>query len=179
MTTNQNETSHQQEPHGWRMVSTPDAQDICERIIGVTFPVEQQILIISYEGIHVVDLDGSWHVHDDDQYPEGGDIYDWKNQTATYDGKQFQVLGVHGDRPFLRNAYDERLVFIHNKQRLPGQMSFRQQFQVQGKQGEVLLEYEFEDLSGDWMQVSFSPDSTTIVLATPYHFSIFQRTEEK
>lgn len=139
----------------WRALNIPDAFDICERILGITFPVEQRILVISYSGIHVVDLDGSWYVYDDERYPEGGDIYDSRNGRVIYDGKTYQVLGVRRDQVSLRNGYGEHIIFSHNRHRAPGQMTLTQSCQVRGKQGEVLLEYEFDDPSGDWMRPRF------------------------
>lgn len=176
MTGSQREMNSQQDTHLWRMQSTPDAQDICERLLGVTFPVEQQVLVISYEGVHVVDLDGSWHVQHDTRYPEGRGICDWKNQRVTYKEKQFQILSASGKQSSLHNAYGERLVFTHKKHRLPGQMTIKQTFHVLDKQGSILLEYAFDDFSGDWMNISFSADSNAIVLASPYHFCVFERT---
>ncbi len=160
----------------WSMLSTPDALEICERIIGISFPLDKQLVIISYRGIYTVALDGSWLVQHDYTFPEGGALYDRKNHILDYHGKRFQILGVFGGNPIFQNKYGERIVFAPNREPLhPGQQSRIQAFRVQGPNGDTLLEFQFEDPSSDWLYVSFSPDSISIVVVAPYNFYVFQR----
>jgi len=165
------------EPCIWRIVNIPAAEDICERILGVSLPLDHQIIVISYEGIHSINLDGSWYVQQDRSYPEGSNLYDWKQQLLRYHGEHYQILGLHGGQQLFQSKYNEQITIASHKQDRAGQRSTIQTVRVRGEKGDTLLEYSFEDLSGDWVSVSFSPDSKYIIIGAPYHLRVFQRCE--
>jgi len=83
---------------------------IFERMVGFSVPVEGQIAIISYEGIHILDLRAPRIVRHDGAYPEGGNLYDQTQQVLSYGGKRFPILGECGGAPLMRNDRGETLL---------------------------------------------------------------------
>lgn len=138
---------------------------IFERLVGFSIPMEERIALISYEGIHIIDLREPRVVRSDGAYPEGGDLYDRRQQVLLYEDKRFQILGLFGATPILRNDRGEELLLSATEDVL----------QVRGVRGNIILAYEFTDLSGDWRYATFSPNGDAIVLGLPYDIHIFQR----
>jgi hypothetical protein len=137
-----------------------------ERIIGFSVPVERRIAIISYEGISVLDVNGPPTILVVDiSRPEGGDQYDRSQQVLTFATKTFPILGLFGGVPVLRNHYGEE-AFLGTTEDV---------LQVRDADQNTVLAFEFEDLSGDWRYVTFSPDGTVLILGMPYHLHIFHR----
>ncbi len=138
---------------------------IFERMVGFSVPVEGQIAIISYEGIHILDLRAPRIVRHDGAYPEGGNLYDQTQQVLSYGGKRFPILGECGGAPLMRNDRGETLLLTPMEDML----------HVQDGDNDTILAYPFEDLSGDWRYATFSQDGDTIILGMPYDIHIFQR----
>ena len=162
----------------WVMVNTPYCQDICERFLGFSLPQDNQLVIISYEGIHIIHLQTPEDVQNDYSYPEGGHIYDHEKQILEYTGKAFQILGVNGGKPILYSQFGEHILLTSHHTNLKDQQRVVQACKVQGDKGHILFEYQFEDMSGDWTYCSFSADSNYIVFGAPYDFFLFQRVQE-
>lgn len=161
----------------WNLLNTPEAQEICERMLGFSLPVKHQLVIISYEGIHVINLQRPEDVQHEYDYPEGGDIYRRKEQVLEFQGNKFQIVGVFGGSPILHSQRDEQLTLTSTKI-MPGQSKITTRIiQVKKEKGFVSFEFPFEDLSGDWAYASFSADSNYIVVGAPYNFYVFQRNE--
>jgi hypothetical protein len=49
---------------------------IFERMVGFSVPVEGELAIIAYDGIHLLDLHEPQSVRQDTAHPEGGHLYD-------------------------------------------------------------------------------------------------------
>ena len=58
-----------------------EVPEICERLLGSSVPQEDRVLVISYEGTHVVHLGATITVETDDAFAEY-DIYDSDVGTA-------------------------------------------------------------------------------------------------
>jgi hypothetical protein len=138
---------------------------IGERIIGFSVPVERQIAVISYEGIHVMNVDEPQTVLGDTTQPEGGNLYDRTRQTLTCAGTTFHMLGLFGGIPLLQNEHGEEVFLDPTEDVL--------QLRTAGRA--ITLTFRFEDLSGDWRYSTFSPDGNVLVLDMPYNLHIFLR----
>jgi len=165
---------------GWVRMNTPLAEEICERIAGVSLPVENQVIIVDADIMYRIDLATPEVVQDNESYAEGDEgleaRYDRKMHMVTYTGKQFPILGVNGMFPLLTSPYEERLVEFTRYTNIVSQpLKIIQTFWVQAKNGERLFEFQFDDFSGDWVRVSFSYDANHIIVAAPYDFYIFER----
>ncbi len=134
-------------------------------MLGFSIPLDHQVVIISYEGIHTLDLNAPNGVQHDYAYPEGGEMYDRQNQILEYHGKRFQIVGAYGGQPMVESQHQERLVLDQK----------HENFKVLSHNGSVLFQYWFVDMSGDWGYVTFSRDSNFIVLGIPYDIIIFSR----
>lgn len=142
---------------------------IFERMVGFSPPEEGEIAIISYDGIHLLDLRKPPIIHHDTAYPEGGNLYDQTQQVLSYGGKQFPILGVFGGSPIVRNQRGETLFLLPMEDTL----------HMQDVDGNMIFAYPFEDLSGDWCYATFSQDGDTIILGMPYNIHIFQLHEHQ
>lgn len=138
---------------------------IFERMLGFSIPLNEEVAIISYEGIHVLNLSLPRKVQVDEKYPQGKDIYDERKQLLTYKGKEFRILGLHGGVPILKSSYSEELLLDIKKELLT----------VQTTKKHRVLEFHFKDLSGDWGFATFSDDSSHILLGIPYDIFVFER----
>lgn len=137
-----------------------------ERIIRFSVPVERRIAIISYEGVSVLAVNApSATLVVDISQPEGGDCYDRSQQVLTYGIKAFPIVGLFGGIPILRNDYGEE-AFLGTTEDV---------LQVRDAGQNIVLAFEFEDLSGDWRYATFSPDGTVLVLGMPYDLHVFHR----
>jgi hypothetical protein len=134
-------------------------------MVGFSLSKAHQVAIISYEGIHLLDLQRPDDVRNDAKYPEGGDLYDPKSGKLTYSGKDYSILGLHGGSPIHKSAQGERLELD-----LPAEV-----LRVYGPKDDAVFEFAFEDLSGDWGQVTFSPDFDHIILGVPYEMYVLKR----
>jgi len=139
---------------------------ICERIIGFSAPREGKVAVISYEGIHIVSLSETAEIEHHTDFPEGGKNYDEKRQVLLFGSLEFPMLGLYGGTPILQSPFCERLAL--------GDEDF---FQVLDSNGKEIFRHNFNDLSGDWRQVTFSTDGRFIVLGLPYGLEIFERVQ--
>lgn len=140
---------------------------IFERQLGFSIPVDDQVLVIAYEGICLVNLTAPWEARLDDRYPVGGDIYDPNNQIVAYEGKLFHILGLYGGAPIRRSDRDEHLALDRDNHTLT----------IQKDDGTVHWAFHFETLSDDWAYATFSRDFNRIVLGLPYDLYAFRRAE--
>lgn len=164
----------------WVRMNTPLAGEICERIAGVSLPVENQVIIVDADNMYRIDLATQEVVQDDEIHAEGDEAlearYDREMHMVTYAGKQFPMLGVDGVFPLLTSPHEERLVVFTRYTNIVSQpLKIIQTFRVQAKNGEPLFEFQFDDFSGDWVWVSFSYDANHIIVAAPYDFYVFER----
>jgi hypothetical protein len=139
----------------WRQVEVPG---ICERMIGFSIPQDDKVLVVSYEGTHLLHLTNPVTVEHDDEYAEY-DIYDPSTGNCLYKGKKWKIIGLYPGQPLLESLYGERL-----------QLDALRECIAVVKGDEELWSSPFENFSGDWVAVTFSPDGRFIVLGCPYDF---------
>ena len=147
----------------WRQISVPP---ICERAIGFSVPSENKVLVISYEGTHLLNLGASITVETDESFREY-DIYDHDGGTANYRGKEYIIIGLYGSREsILRSPQGEMLVLDTTAETLSVLKDRSSSWQTR-----------YENFSGDWAAATFSPDGHYIVLGCPYDFDfrVFER----
>jgi hypothetical protein len=137
---------------------------VCERLIGFSIPVENEVAVISYESIHIVPLTQPRIIRNYEDFAEGGDAYDSRNQILHFHDRCYSMLGLHGGTPKLGSRNGERLIFSSDNQ-----------FQVLDPHGNEIFRHQFNDLSGDWKFITLSEDDNYILLGLPYSLQIFQR----
>src|SRR6185437_8873194 len=77
---------------------------ICERMIAFTIPSLETVLVMSYEGLHIVSLESPCSVVTLPQHAEDYRIFDVSNQTLVFNGCIYRTLGLHGGNPILSDA---------------------------------------------------------------------------
>lgn len=82
---------------GWRRLAVPG---ICERMIGFSVPEDDSVLVVSYEGIHLVWLAEPVTVETDSEYREY-DLYDPNTGVCRYRGREWNIIGLCPGRPVL------------------------------------------------------------------------------
>jgi len=137
---------------------------IFERMIGFSLPIAEKIAIISYEGVHILPITNPDAVVHYPELAEGGDAYDWQQQQLKIDDRIFHMLGLHGSAPLLSSSTKEILAFGKDDS-----------FNVQDAAGRKVFSHTFNDMSGDWRVVTFTPDDNYILLGLPYELEIFKR----
>jgi hypothetical protein len=149
----------------WRQLSVPD---ICERMIGFSVPQNDTVLVISYQGMHLVRLGRPITVETDEVYSEY-DLYDPKVGVARYLGREWDIIGLFPGRPILAGRDGERLVL--DAAGLTVALAVG---------GTTIWSATFENFSGDWAAATFSPDGRFIVLGCPYDFDfrVWERNTE-
>jgi hypothetical protein len=140
---------------GWRQLETPN---ICERMIGFSVPQGETVLVVSYEGMHLVCLVPPVTVETDPEYCEY-DRYNPQSGICCYRDREWDIIGLHPGRPILTGREGERLVL----NREVGTVAV-----VHGN-AEVWSS-AYENFSGDQVAVTFSQDGRFIVLGCPYDF---------
>ena len=146
----------------WVQVKLPH---IFERMLGFSLPVNGNIAIISYEGIHVVNVEGAVTARHDRTKPEGGDLYDDKRGVLNYNGVEYNILGVYGGKGILESETGEKLHLDLTRGR----------FVVSEEIGNTTISYSFKDMSGDWAKLTFSEDSRYILLGMPCELYVYKR----
>ena len=147
----------------WKMIKLPY---IFDRMIGFSIPIDYEIAVISYEGIHIIDLNQREPlVNHNSDHPEGVPFYDTKDQTLSYKGKRYSILGLYGGTPKLKSNSNEQLKLNWQKE----------EFLLLNEEAEEVFSYNYKDLSGDWAHVTFSTDDRFIVLGIPYDLYLFER----
>lgn len=128
-------------------------------------PINGEIAVISYDGVHIVPLANPDVVVHHKEFLEGGDIYDYKRQLLEFSGRSFSILGLHGGTPRLSSNTGERVAFGKGDKLV-----------VNDNTGREIFSHAYSDLSGDWRVVTFTLDDMYILFGLPYELEIFQRT---
>ena len=139
----------------WRQVAVPP---ICERMIGFSVPQDNVILVVSYEGMHLVRLTEPATVETDAEFAEY-ECYNPDEGFAEFRGKKWTIVGLYPGTPILTSPQGEDL-------RLDAEASKISLWQ----NGTEVWSTSFENFSGDWAAVTFSPDGGLLVLGCPYDF---------
>lgn len=161
----------------WKKIKLPY---ITERIIAFSLPKDGQMLVLDMDGAYIVDIQkakvqevqsgNSWLVT---QYFDAGKARsDFDSAIALeYSSKQFVMLGLFGGENIEINKSGEQIK-LHTETYREGERCFSVE-----RDGTLIFEYCFKDLSGDWLHLTFSEDGACIVLGNPYELSLFQRIE--
>lgn len=139
----------------WRQLPVPE---ICERMIGFSLPREGEVLVVSYEGMHVVRLGPPVTVVTDSQYTEY-DLYDPEESVCRYRNTEWTIIGLHAGTPIHNGRPGERLVLDPDAETISVEVA-----------GQLVWSSTFENFSGDWSAATFSPEGRFIVLGCPYGF---------
>jgi len=139
----------------WRQLLVPE---ICERMIGFSVPQDDTVLVVSYEGMHLIRLQTAVTVETDTEHAEY-DLYDSDSGICNYKGKKWSIVGLHLGRPITNGRDGEQLVLN----------TVTETVSVIKNDAEVWSS-EFKNFSGDWAAATFSPDGRFIVLGCPYGF---------
>lgn len=149
----------------WKVLNTPLGYDFFERLYGFSLPREGEVILMSDQGIHVVDLQEPSDIQDDFNYPQGEKIFNPETGLLTYQEHTFQMLGPDFGQPILKNDQDEELVLD----------LAHEVFYIKNNQGETIFDFLFETDSDEWGIITFSEDSHYILLGIPHDFYIFER----
>jgi len=138
---------------------------ICERMIGFSVPQGDVVLVISYEGMHLVHLNNPIKVDTDEEFAEY-DCYNPDEGIAEYDGKRWRIIGLYQGSPILKSPQGEEL-------RLDAK---RLNISIWKHSAETWSS-SFKNFSGDWTAATFSPDGKFVVLGCTYDFDfrVWQR----
>lgn len=139
----------------WQQLPVPY---ICERMLGFSVPQDDTVLVVSYEGTHLVRLGSPVGVETDPDYTEY-DLYDPDAGVCRYRDRIWDIIGLFPGRPLLNGRDGARLVLD------PAGLTVSV---IRGD--EPVWSSAFENFSGDWAAVTFSPDGRFIVLGCPYDF---------
>ncbi len=139
----------------WRQLPVPE---ICERMIGFSVPQDAMVLVVSYEGMHLLRLGPPVTVETDPEYAEY-DLYDPDAGVCRYQAKEWDIIGLFPGRPNLIGRDGEQLVLDVEAEAVSV---------VKG--GQAVWSSTFKNFSGDWAAATFSPDGRFIVLGCPYCF---------
>jgi hypothetical protein len=144
----------------WKQISLPY---IFERMIGFAV-TNEKVIIVSYEGIHSIDLLSSKHeISNDFDNPEGGDFYDYSRNTLSYQNQDYLLCGQYGDNSPKSNTRGESLILNRQEETL-----------IVGTATEEHFQFKYQDLSGDWAFATFTPDDKFVVLGLPYNIYVFE-----
>jgi len=139
----------------WRQVTVPP---FCERLIGFSVPQDETILVVSYEGMHLIQLAEPVTVETDEDFAEY-DCYDPDTGIANYLGKVWMIIGLYPGTPMLQSPCGEELHLDSKALRIAVMRG-----------GNELWSSSFVNFSGDWAAATFSPDGKFVVLGCPYDF---------
>ena len=131
-------------------------QRICERVIGFSVPADDELIVISYEGLHRLRLRPTVVVGCDPQFSEYA-AYDPGSGIACYEGREYSIIGLHGGTPVLTTDRGERLHLDTQAESLS----------ISGNGAETFT-MKYENLSGDWVVATFSREGNWVVLGCPY-----------
>jgi hypothetical protein len=149
----------------WRQIAVPG---FCERLIGFSVPQDDEVLVVSYEGMHVVRLGSPVTVETDFENAEY-DLYDPETGVCRYREKDWNIIGLFPGQPLHFGMDGERLVLDSKKLTVSVI-----------KEGDVVWSSSYKNFSGDWASATFSPDGRFIVLGCPYDvdFRVWERVSE-
>jgi hypothetical protein len=140
---------------GWRQLAVPNC---CERLIGFSVPQGDTVLIVSYEGTHLMRLGAPITVETDPEYGEY-DLYDPESGICCYRGQEWHIIDLLPGRPTLTGLKGEQLVLNGEAETVSVV-----------REDEEIWSFNYENFSGDWVAATFSPDGRFIVLGCPYDF---------
>ena len=129
-------------------------------MIGFSVPQEDTVLVVSYEGTHLVHLGPPATAETDDAYMED-DLYAPQTGICRYKDRDWEIIGLHPGRPLLLSPQGEWLELDSKAQSVTVLVG-----------GDEVWSSPFQNFSGDWAAATFSPDGRFIVLGCPYDFDL-------
>jgi hypothetical protein len=147
----------------WKRVNLP--KYIAERFVGVSLPKDNNILLVSYEGVHSINLSQPYSLANDYSMPEGAELFDTRNNTFSYKGEVYKIFGLYGGEPILESPIGERLNIDTNREVL----------EIYEHTERLIFNFHYEDLSGDWCVGTFSENGQYVLLLLPYDIYVFSR----
>lgn len=148
----------------WERIKLPGY--IAERFIGFSLPADDKVLIISYDGVQVLDIIKGIIIENNTDLPEGGKPFDKNLNIFRFNEKNYKIIGLFGaDNSILKNSGGDNII-IHKDQ---------QTMTVLNRQEEITFEFNYEDTSGDWCVSTFSCEGDYILLGLPYDIYIFKK----
>src|SRR5262245_51018988 len=126
----------------WRRLKPPN---FCERLIGFSIPPDGQVLVVSYEGAHLLTLEPEVTVETDEGIKDR-EIYDVERGVARYKDREYSMLGLHGGSPIHISPLDERLELDRESMTLSTFAS----------DGSHTFSTPYKNFSGDWEAATFS-----------------------
>ena len=127
-------------------------------MIGFSVPQGDTVLIVSYEGMHLVRLGTPVTVETDEEHREY-DLCPPDAGVCRYRGREWNMIGLYPGSPILTGRDGERLVLNIEAEKV-----------VVFHGDDEDWSSAYENFSGDWATVTFSPDGRYIVLGCPYGF---------
>jgi hypothetical protein len=136
-----------------------------ERMIGFSLPLNRRMVVVSYEGLHLLDLDDLRQIRTDRTRPEGRGVYEPDPGRVTLEGREYSILGLHGGTPRLKSTTGESL-----------RLNLREgTLDVLNPDGSLEFRHPFEDPSGDWGWATFTSEDDFILLGLPYDLHVLKR----
>jgi hypothetical protein len=145
----------------WKTLSIPY---FCERLIAFSIPEDDEVWVMSYEGLHRITLRPEVRIWTDPEHAEDYDVYDADQGVLNYRGRQYPMLGLHDGEPLLRGPRGELLELDDSRERL----------MVRDRQGGLKQVIGYGH--SDWAMATFSVDGSYLVLGTDERFQVFQET---
>lgn len=139
----------------WRQIVVPS---FCERMIGFSVPQDEAVLVVSYEGMHIIRLTEPVMIETDEEFAEY-DCYDPDAGIAEYRGMKWSIIGLYPGTPILKSCFNEELQLDRKGLRVAVLQDGTERWST-----------SFENFSGDWAAATFSPNGMSIVLGCPYDF---------
>ncbi len=150
----------------WKILDTPFGYDVFDQLLMFSLPVEDQMLLISSDGVHLLDLRAPRDMQDDYDYPAGYGLLYVSEDTVRYHGRTFQLIGPEKGSPISQSDRGEYL-HLDLKNAL---------FTIRDDQDHLLFEFLYEDDNSEWGVLSFSPDYQHVLLMLPSDLYILERT---
>ena len=139
--------------------------NIAERFIGVSVPISGKVALISYEAVHLLDLSSPFEIVNDNTIPEGGIHYDKNSKILSYNGIDYSIIGLYGGISTLENQEGEKII-VDTKNEC---------FYIRNISDELVFEFKYDDMSGDWFAATFSDDGKYALLCLPYNLYAFEK----
>ena len=138
-------------------------------MIGFSVPQGDTVLIISYEGMHLLHLGPPITVETDNAYADY-DLFDPDRGISHYKDRDWEIIGLHPGRPLLTSPRGERLEVDQRANTISVFLADKE-----------VWSSTFQNFSGDWAAATFSPDGRFIILGCPYDFDfrVWKRTDTR
>lgn len=136
---------------------------IFERMMAFTIPSLESVIVMSYQGLHIIELQSRVSVRTLPQHAEDYRIYSPEAHTLVFNGCIYPTLGLHGGKPILEDTEGRSL-----------SIDAQRQYVLVHHGNEEPQKLPYDDYSGDWVHVTFSRDRNTILIGVPHALYVFR-----